>query len=356
MRVSRDPSAANNGLHYLYADHLGGINAIQRQNGGLEQMRYTPFGGYRSGGTNQITDRAYTGQRENMDLGLYYYNARYYLPGAGRFLSADTLVPNPQNPQSFNRYAYVLNRPLNFSDPTGHFSEDAIRGYLWEYCAGDESCFTETFNQWRGDEEWWSMLRNAVEGDILFGAYGLYTSYGEGSFSFMFIGNGDSLLTGIVSTDIYGNPVDTPLPGIVNLKTIQQGKYTIENPLFLTGEQIIRIRWGGLLRTLDNGDPFIFARQVNWDNTFIYTKGMENRNNLIWGTVTGAAISLIAPELGLPTLATNILSITGGAVVSTYGPYLWTEHGGMAGDIYLDVVTNQFVFRPGLNIRIIDYK
>ncbi len=83
-------------------------------------MRYTPFGSYRLGNPSQLTDRAYTGQRENMDLGLYYYNARYYLPGAGRFLSADTLVPDPQNPQLFNRYAYSLNSPLNYSDPTGH--------------------------------------------------------------------------------------------------------------------------------------------------------------------------------------------------------------------------------------------
>ncbi len=72
VRVSGDPAAANNGLHYLYADHLGGINAIQRQNGGLEQMRYTPFGDYRLGNPSQLTDRAYTGQRENMNLGLYY--------------------------------------------------------------------------------------------------------------------------------------------------------------------------------------------------------------------------------------------------------------------------------------------
>ena len=55
-----------------------------------------------------------------MELGLYYYNARYYLPGLGRFLSADTIVPDPQNPQSLNRYTYVLNSPINFSDPTGH--------------------------------------------------------------------------------------------------------------------------------------------------------------------------------------------------------------------------------------------
>jgi hypothetical protein len=45
---------------------------------------------------------------------------RCNLPDIGRFASADTIVPDPANPQSYNRYSYVENRPLNFSDPTGH--------------------------------------------------------------------------------------------------------------------------------------------------------------------------------------------------------------------------------------------
>jgi RHS repeat-associated protein len=68
----------------------------------------------------------YTGHRHNNlgsapdDIGLIYMNARWYLPGLARFISADTLVPNPTNPQSFNRYSYVRNSPLNLTDPTGH--------------------------------------------------------------------------------------------------------------------------------------------------------------------------------------------------------------------------------------------
>jgi RHS repeat-associated protein len=64
---------------------------------------------------------AYTSQRENMEIGLYYYNARYYAPTLARFISADTIVPDPANPQSFNRYSYVLNSPLILTDPTGHW-------------------------------------------------------------------------------------------------------------------------------------------------------------------------------------------------------------------------------------------
>ena len=71
------------------------------------------------------------------------------MPGIGRFASADSLVPSPADPQSFNRYSYVYNNPLNATDPTGHFVEtvwDAANivvgagslGYnLWHHNWGD---------------------------------------------------------------------------------------------------------------------------------------------------------------------------------------------------------------------------
>jgi RHS repeat-associated protein len=74
------------------------------------------------------TDRQFTGQQEMADLGgIYSYNARFYSPTLGRFLSADTVVPAPSDPQQLNRYTYVLNNPIRYTDPTGHMcDEDGI--------------------------------------------------------------------------------------------------------------------------------------------------------------------------------------------------------------------------------------
>ena len=129
VRVAGDPDG-NDGVYYLYSDHLGSATAMTDPNGSLvgEVVRYYPFGGYRTAPTarqSAISDRGFTGHKSgenggSNDLGLIYMNARYFAPYLNRFISADTLVPDPANPQSYNRYSYVLNSPLNFRDPSGH--------------------------------------------------------------------------------------------------------------------------------------------------------------------------------------------------------------------------------------------
>jgi len=68
------------------------------------------------------TDYGFTGQRsldEEMG-GLMDYRARFYSSALGRFIQPDSIVPNPSNPQSWNRFSYVLNNPVRYTDPTGH--------------------------------------------------------------------------------------------------------------------------------------------------------------------------------------------------------------------------------------------
>jgi RHS repeat-associated protein len=85
-------------------------------------VRYFAYGGQR--GANSIhalpTDHTFTGQKLDKGSGLLYYGARYYDSALGMFISPDTIVPEPRDPQSLNRYSYVKNNPLRYVDGNGH--------------------------------------------------------------------------------------------------------------------------------------------------------------------------------------------------------------------------------------------
>jgi hypothetical protein len=55
-------------------------------------------------------------------------------PYINRFLQPDSIIPDPYNPQSWNRYSYVTNRPVNFNDPTGHMMKEDDGGSNDNYC------------------------------------------------------------------------------------------------------------------------------------------------------------------------------------------------------------------------------
>jgi len=120
---------ATNKLYYPLTDHLGNVMALSDVDGNFvsgSDARYDPFGAFTTTPTTNpsVSNLGFTGHRHNNtganNLGLIYMNARYYLPEVGRFVSPDSIVPDPNNPQGYNRYSYVLNSPVNFTDPTGH--------------------------------------------------------------------------------------------------------------------------------------------------------------------------------------------------------------------------------------------
>jgi RHS repeat-associated protein len=120
-------------LQFVGTDHLGSTVAVADiQMNRLDGARYLPYGATRPGyaGTDMLTDRKFTGQTEDAVAGLYWYASRAYDPTAGRFVQPDTIVPNLDDPQSLNRYAYCLNNPLRFTDPSGHFPFDGCGGAI----------------------------------------------------------------------------------------------------------------------------------------------------------------------------------------------------------------------------------
>jgi len=121
-------------LYFLLGDHLGSTSITANSSGGkVAELRYHPWGGTRYTDGTTPTTRRFTGQIEDAAIGLYFYNARSYDPSLGRFIQADTMVPSPANPQSLNRYSYVLNSPLRYTDPSGHWGMDVHYGLTREW-------------------------------------------------------------------------------------------------------------------------------------------------------------------------------------------------------------------------------
>ncbi len=170
QRVAMRAGAA---LFYLHSDHLGSASLTTDAAGEVvSKQRYYPFGGVREQEGESPTDFGFTGQRLDDSTGLMYYRARYYAAGLGRFVSADAIVPGAGNPQSFNRYSYVLNNPLRYIDPTGHMWEDEIAR-----ACGIDTAKVDWEKEWENldyyrkwfleDSAIWNMLHDFELGDIL---------------------------------------------------------------------------------------------------------------------------------------------------------------------------------------------
>jgi RHS repeat-associated protein len=119
VRVTSSQNPQENGLFYTLGDQLGSTTFVADSSGNkVGEMRYMPWGETRYTGSNIQTSYHYTGQREDEGIGLYYYNARWYDAGLGRFAQADNMISG--SPKSLDLYAYVYNSPMENIDPTGN--------------------------------------------------------------------------------------------------------------------------------------------------------------------------------------------------------------------------------------------
>jgi RHS repeat-associated protein len=113
------------GVQHYHLDHLGTPRLVTDGTGRkLGVHAYYPFGDELNLGLGeQLSPERlkFTGHERDVSNGasLDDMHARYYSPGGGRFLSVDPVLGNLLRPGSWNRYAYVLNNPMNYTDPTG---------------------------------------------------------------------------------------------------------------------------------------------------------------------------------------------------------------------------------------------
>ena len=122
---------------FLHKDYLGSILAISDEEGNkLEQRHYDAWGNLthlQIGNGEVITDpeqiakaqllldRGYTSHEHLWEVGIIHMNGRLYDPLLRRFLNADENIQDPHNTQNYNKYGYVMNNPLMYSDPSGEF-------------------------------------------------------------------------------------------------------------------------------------------------------------------------------------------------------------------------------------------
>ena len=151
-------------VQYLYRDHLGSLDSITDQAGVQKnykdknntnaplRMAFDPWGkrryhNWESGDSNledqmislalDTSSHGFTNHLSLDSIGLIHMGGRIYDPENGRFLSPDFYIQSPFNSQSYNRYSYVLNNPLSYTDPSGEFIPLAVIAAYRIYSAYD---------------------------------------------------------------------------------------------------------------------------------------------------------------------------------------------------------------------------
>ncbi len=112
---------------FMLYDHIGSLSIITDQTGALvERLSFDSWGKRRSsnwqssGTVTSGSKIGFTGHEQLDKVGLINMKGRVYDPVIGRFVSADPFIQEPGMTQSYNRYSYVMNNPLNLTDPSGY--------------------------------------------------------------------------------------------------------------------------------------------------------------------------------------------------------------------------------------------
>jgi RHS repeat-associated protein len=172
-------------LQYLATDHLGSTSLVLDDLGSkIAESRHYPYGEERwrwpQEGTFP-TEYRFTGQRSDSYIKLTVMGARWYDGQIGRWISPDTIIPDPANPQSFNRYSYVNGRPLVAIDPSGHdlLIVGGLRGDM------DPATWQEWIMAYKGwsDEQWTSFYERWIAEAELSGKNEVLAAEGIGIFA-----------------------------------------------------------------------------------------------------------------------------------------------------------------------------
>jgi RHS repeat-associated protein len=191
------------GTVYYHPDHLGSTSIATDDNGNkVEDIFYYSFGETRQDTGSGNLMHKYTGQELDYETNLYNYGARLYDPEIGRFISPDSIVPNPGDPQSLNRYSYVLNNPMRFTDPTGHCGCDANYGPC-PPCDSGSSSSSEVV--WYDPSTWFGSGSSGGNSGGSTGTVGNGSGSNSSNFDVMIYSGGNAGSSTSIPTNIYSS-------------------------------------------------------------------------------------------------------------------------------------------------------
>ncbi len=137
------PGADDYNELYVYNDHLGSLDVITDAGGTvIQSMSFDPWGQRRDADSwadldftslsvvaslRANTTRGYTGHEMLDEVGIIHMNGRIYDARLARFMQADPIIQAATSTQSYNRYAYVWNNPLNATDPSGYIKRHVLQ-------------------------------------------------------------------------------------------------------------------------------------------------------------------------------------------------------------------------------------
>ena len=152
-RASYLNNQTGDSYNYL-TNQSGSVTGLTKDGQAVASTSYHLYGARKTSTDKTGQPFAYNGEARD-DTGLDYLRARYYDSQGGTFLTEDSYPGEDTDPLSQNRYSYVQNNPVNYTDPSGHFWNNIKKG--WNYVKKKAS------NAWNGVKRVASNTWNTVK-------------------------------------------------------------------------------------------------------------------------------------------------------------------------------------------------
>ncbi|WP_262885685.1 RHS repeat domain-containing protein [Tenacibaculum maritimum] len=215
-----------------------------------------------------LLNRGYTGHEHFMGVALIHINGRMYDAKLGHFLSPDNFIQEPFSTQSFNRFGYVWNNPLKFTDPSGEIFWSVVIG---AYLGGVQANGSYNPFEWKGNA---STLLGVLGGAIIGGISGGVGAYAAAKLAPL-ITTAGGFLGGAVSGFIGGAVGGTILGGVIGgIRSVFHGKG------FWTGKDLASKATAKTISSLKTESVHDVAPKNNLSNQKLDLKANSNINKL----------------------------------------------------------------------------